>query len=135
MHIRTNRFGLRGPDPTIPKPAGMLRILMLGDSFTFGFPVNDEETFAHLIEQGLRARGYPVEVINGGVSGYSPTLEYVSLRDDFLKFEPDLVMVWYDYGDLQEDYWFQKTCSRMAPAGSCAAIRAIAMAVSTAGNG
>jgi hypothetical protein len=105
---RTNRYGLRGPDPIIPKSAGVTRILMLGDSFTFGFPVQDQETFCHLIEEGLRAQGHRVEVINGGVSGYSPTLEYISLRDQFLAFEPDLVVLWYDFGDLQEDHWFQK---------------------------
>ncbi|MBI3320264.1 MAG: hypothetical protein HYZ89_06750, partial [Candidatus Omnitrophica bacterium] len=89
--VRTNRFGLRGPDPVIPKPPRTFRILMLGDSYTFGFPVKDQETFCHLIEQGLKSQGYSVEVVNGGVSGYSPTLHYLSLRDEFLAFEPDLV--------------------------------------------
>ena len=108
VHIRTNRFGLRGPDPVLPKPEGIVRLLMLGDSMTFGFPVQDHETFCVLVERGLKDRGYPVEVINGGVSGYSPTLHYLSLRDQFLTFEPDLVILWYDLGDLQEDAWFQK---------------------------
>ncbi len=105
---RTNRYGLRGPDPVLPKPPGVIRVLMLGDSFIFGFPVRDEETFCWLVERQLRAEGYPVEVINGGVSGYSPTLEYLSLRDEFLSFEPDLVVLWMDLGDVQEDHWFQK---------------------------
>jgi len=108
VHVRTNRLGLRGPDPAVPKPPGFIRILMLGDSFTFGFPVKDEETFCSLIERGLRERGYPVEVVNGAVSGYSPTLEYILLRDELLALEPDLVILWYDRGDLQEDYWFQR---------------------------
>ena len=105
---RTNSYGLRGPDPVIPKPPGVVRILMLGDSFTFGFPVKDDETFCSLIERRLRAQGYPVEVINGGVSGASPTLHYIALRDQFLAFEPDLVILWFDRGDVQEDAWFQK---------------------------
>lgn len=105
---RTNRYGLRGPDPAIPKPPGVIRLLMLGDSFTFGFPVRDEETFCAVAEQALRAAGEPVEVINGGVSGASPTLHYLVLRDQLLELEPDLVLLWYDLGDLQEDHWFQK---------------------------
>ena len=108
VHIRTNRRGLRGPDPAVPKPPGTARILMLGDSFTFGFPVRDEETFSALIEQGLRAQDLPVEVVNGGVSGYSPTLHYLLLRDELIELEPDLVVLWYDFGDLQEDHQFQK---------------------------
>ena len=108
VKIRTNRYGLRGPDPVLPKPDGTYRILMLGDSYTFGFPVEDHETFAYLTEKMLQAQGLSVEVVNGGVSSYSPTLHYISLRDQFLSFEPDLVMLWYDIGDLQEDAWFQK---------------------------
>lgn len=106
--VRTNRYGLRGPDPAMPKPPGVVRLLLLGDSFTFGFPVRDEETFGRLIEEGLRRQGRAVEVINGGVSSYSPTLHYVSLRDQYLAFEPDAVILWYDLGDLQDDYWYQK---------------------------
>lgn len=106
--ITTNRYGLRGPDPVVPKPDGVTRILMLGDSFTFGFPVRDEETFCHLIEAGLRARGLRAEVVNGGVSGYSPTLSYISLRDQFLTFEPGLVVLWFDLGDVTDDNNFQR---------------------------
>ena len=108
VRIRTNRFGLRGPDPVLPKPAGTIRVLMLGDSYTFGFPVQDEETFCYLIEQGLKAKGFPIDVVNAGVSSYSPTLHYLSLRDEFLAFDPDVVILWYDLGDLQDDYRYQK---------------------------
>lgn len=106
--IRTNRYGLRQPDPELPKPAGVTRLLLLGDSFTFGFPIPDGQTFADLIEEQLNARGMRVDVVNGGVSGYSPTLHYLSLRDQFLAFEPDAVILWLDFGDVQEDAWFQK---------------------------
>jgi len=37
-----------------------------------------------------------------------PMLHYLSLRDEFLAFDPDLVILWYDQTDLQEDSWFQK---------------------------
>ena len=108
VEVRTNRSGLRGPDPMLPKPAGVTRVFMLGDSFTFGLGVRDQETFCALIEQGLRAQGEAVEVINGGVSAYSPILEYLSLRDQFLAFEPDLVVLWFDLADLWDDAWFQR---------------------------
>ena len=115
--IHTNRFGLRGPTPVVPKPPGVIRIMMMGDSYIFGFPVKDDETASVLVERALRAKGYPVEVVNVGVSGYSPTLQYVSLRDQFLDFQPDLVVLWYDLGDLTEDYTFQKNILRDAQGG------------------
>lgn len=106
--VRTNRFGLRGPDPSRPKTPGTIRLLMVGDSYTFGFPVKDEETFCALLARGLNAQGIPVEIINAGVSGSSPTLHYLALRDQFLAFDPDAVILWFDLGDVQEDHWFQK---------------------------
>jgi hypothetical protein len=108
VSITTNRYGFRGPTPERRKRPGTVRVLFLGDSFTFGYPVRDEETFAARIEQGLRAQGRPVEIINGGVSGYSPVLEYLTLRDELLAFGPDLVVLWYDLGDLQDDYTHEK---------------------------
>lgn len=115
--IQTNRYGLRGPDPVLPKPAGRTRILMMGDSFTFGFPVRDEETFSAIVERRLTDQGLPVDIVNGGVSGYAPTLHYVSLRDQFLEFQPDAVILWFDFGDIQEDAWFQKNVIRDASGG------------------
>jgi len=106
--IHTNQFGLRGPEPVLPKSAGQVRILMLGDSYTFGYYVREEETFCQLIGEQLAAQGLPVDVVNGGVPSYSPTLHYISLRDQFLQFEPDLVVLWYDLGDLQDDYRHQR---------------------------
>lgn len=108
VHITTNRFGLRGKEPSAIVSRDTVRVLMLGDSFTFGFPVRDEETFAYLTGEHLKERGFPVEVVNAGVSSYSPTLHYISLRDDFLEFHPDAVILWYDWGDLRDDYWYQK---------------------------
>jgi lysophospholipase L1-like esterase len=108
VRVRTNRYGLRGPDPVIPPPPETVRILVMGDSYTFGFPVEDQETFAKRMESLLKAQGYPVEIVNGGASGYSTTLHYISLRDQFLSFQPDLVILWFDLSDVQEDAWYQK---------------------------
>src|SRR5687767_9932762 len=68
---RVNKLGLRGKETTVEKPAGVVRILVLGDSFTMGKGVQDDETFAVLLEKALNERGGSAcparkfEVLNG----------------------------------------------------------------------
>ena len=54
VQVRTNRFGLRGPDPSRPKAPGVTRILMVGDSYTFGFPVRDDAALPWFSEFGVQ---------------------------------------------------------------------------------
>jgi len=77
---------------------------MLGDSFTFGLGVEDHETFSAQMERGLQVQGWDVEVINAGVISYSPLLEYVALRDRYGELAPDLILLWFDFSDLQDDW-------------------------------
>jgi|TARA_Y100000294_G_scaffold75165_2_gene70825 hypothetical protein len=64
---RINADGFKGPelDKTHVRP----RILALGDSITFGIGARD---YPRRLEAGLNRRGIPVELVNGGVEGYSP---------------------------------------------------------------
>lgn len=49
------------------------RILALGDSLTAGYGLTAEDGFTHQLEAALnqkqKSRGYPIEIINAGVSG------------------------------------------------------------------
>lgn len=71
IQLRTNSWGLRGPEVNSADPTP-LRILVLGDSYAFGWGVSNEDAFPRRLERLLRARapGRPVEVINAGVPGY-----------------------------------------------------------------
>lgn len=77
---KVNDLGLRGAPIATPKPAGTYRILMLGDSFTMGYGVAEDETFSVLIQQSLNKKASNgthsrvVEVLNGGVDSYAPIL-------------------------------------------------------------
>lgn len=66
---------------------------MLGDSFTEGAGVNLNQTFSRLLEARLNQTLPTVEVINAGISGYSPLLEYLYLRDFGLALKPDVVVM------------------------------------------
>ena len=81
--VRTNRFGLRGPELT-DKQADTLRVLVLGDSFTMAVQVEEEETLAGRLDGKLdAAMGRDVQVLNAGVSGIgtadaTAALEYLA---------------------------------------------------------
>ncbi|MFB3908805.1 MAG: SGNH/GDSL hydrolase family protein [Candidatus Eisenbacteria bacterium] len=102
--IQTNATGQRGPDITIPKPAGVFRIIGLGDSFTFGTGVPFEDTYLQVLERELNARGIEagrrVETVNFGTEGYNTEQELAYLTEVGAGFQPDLVLVGYLYNDI-----------------------------------
>lgn len=67
-HVRLNRLGIRGPEPTVLAP-GERRVLMLGDSFTMGLQVDEDQTVAQRLAAALSTR-QRTEVWNAGVENY-----------------------------------------------------------------
>src|SRR3989344_732935 len=84
------------------------RILLLGDSFLMGYGVRAEDSFAYLLEQKLKDAGLKTDVLNGGVTSYSPILEYLYLRERSLELQPDIVVLLFDMSDVQNDYLYEK---------------------------
>ncbi len=94
-----NALGLRGPEVVKPKPPGVFRILVLGDSVTLGYGVPEEASYPRVLEQ--LARGGRVEVINAGTSGHH-TIDQVGFLEHYgLALEPDLVVTGFTYSDLE----------------------------------
>jgi lysophospholipase L1-like esterase len=78
-----NRLGLREARSSRETPAaGARRVVVLGDSFTFGRGVADGVLFTTQLERRLNARWPDVhyEVINAGVPGYGTAQELVLVR-------------------------------------------------------
>lgn len=67
--VKTNSLGLRDREITPEQEAGGQRVLVFGDSITFGFGVQAEETFTKALEERLQ-RSSNIEVINAGCYGY-----------------------------------------------------------------
>lgn len=86
--IRINQKGLRDREHSYQRTGGSRRILVLGDSFAWGFGVEEEQRFSERLERKLK-----IEVINAGVSGYSSDQETLWLRDEGTKYDVDLVIV------------------------------------------
>ncbi|MCB9946959.1 MAG: arylesterase [Rhodospirillaceae bacterium] len=81
--------GAAGPGAALAEP---LRLLALGDSLTAGYGLPEAEAFTTRLEQALRAAGYDVEVLNGGVSG-DTTAGGLARIDWALADRPDAVLL------------------------------------------
>jgi len=100
--FRVSAQGFRSPEVAIPKAAGTRRVLVLGDSVTWGAGVPEETTFSRRLETALRSElACPVEVINAGISGYGSVEELDVLQNEGLRFEPDVVLVYHVENDNQ----------------------------------
>ena len=93
---RTNSFGLRERHFKVPKPAGTLRVVLLGDSFIHGFGVEAQERVGAYLERYLRkhATGWdgPIECLHVGVGGWNVVAECTYLRRTLSQIAPDLVI-------------------------------------------
>jgi lysophospholipase L1-like esterase len=102
VRIRVNAAGLRDDrEYAVPKPPGVRRLVVLGDSFTFAGKVALEETFPKRLEKRLRqaTHGQPYEVLNLAVPGYNSRQQALLLEERGLAFQPDLVIVAFVLND------------------------------------
>ncbi len=99
--MTTNARGFRGPMPARAKPAGALRVVAIGNSSTFGWGVNDDETYPAQLGRALRAAlpGRPIEVMNAGVPGFTSFQGRRLLADEVLPLAPDFVVLAFGFND------------------------------------
>jgi hypothetical protein len=74
-----------------------------------GYGVAQEQTMVALLEASLNTpkREKTIEVLNGGVFGYSPLLEYLYLREAMPVIKPDMVIIGFFLGnDVGDDYFY-----------------------------
>ncbi|MGE0254619.1 MAG: GDSL-type esterase/lipase family protein [Alphaproteobacteria bacterium] len=118
MHLLTNALGWpEERDFPEQKPAGTVRIFQIGDSNTQG-RVNHAEKMTELLEARLNAdagQGGPrYEVINTGTSSWSNYVYYLAVREQVLRFQPDLVVINVDMTDVANDYMYRRFAVRDA---------------------
>jgi hypothetical protein len=101
ISLQFNSKGLRGPERDYSKPAGIHRVLILGDSFAEGYYVEEHETVRAVLE-GLLAREAcgRTEVINGGTIAYSTDQEYLFYKTEGHRYGADVVVLLFYYNDL-----------------------------------
>lgn len=87
--VRQNRFGYRGAAYDYRR-TGQKRMVVLGDSFTWGFGVENPQIFTSIME---RQASSPLEIVNLGVSGYGTDQEYLLWRGKGHLWSPDRVVL------------------------------------------
>lgn len=101
VEVHTNKYGMRNPDITPVKPPNTKRVLFIGDSFTMGWGVKEEDGFVRKTESILNQEHLPnaIQTINAGFTAAGPSGYYLSLKLDSLQFDPDVVVVGFFLGN------------------------------------
>ncbi|MDH4161417.1 MAG: SGNH/GDSL hydrolase family protein [Nitrospirota bacterium] len=89
FQVRHNSLGLRGPETTKEKPRGTKRILLVGDSFFWGYGVSDDNVLSAVLQKELPPA---VEVLNGGTTGYGTDQAHLWLKHAGLSLQPNIVL-------------------------------------------
>lgn len=110
--IRLNQQGFRDDPFTDTPPADTTRIVVIGDSFTWGTGLNESQRYTEKLEARLDA-GTPgdVEVINAGLQG-AGMQDYHAIFTDMLTYNPDMVIVSFFALDAESqalhDKWIRR---------------------------
>lgn len=98
--VNSNSKGIRGrAEFAYEKPPGVTRIVVLGDSFTFGEEVGDDETYAHHLQTLLPGS----EVLNLGIHGYGHDQMLLYLKEEGLRYHPDIVLLGFMPDDMERN--------------------------------
>lgn len=95
--VTVNAQGFRGTEDVGPRQDGQRRVFSLGDSYTWGFGVGDNETYAAQLEEMSQGR---LEVINGGTPGWGTFQFRVRLERWLDELEPEVVVVFLNTADI-----------------------------------
>ncbi len=102
LTYQVNRHGFRGPDFEIAKAPGVVRVLTLGGSSTFGLGSSDSETYPSQLQARLNQRcslGKSYEVINLGIPHLTSPMIRALFMAEGVPLAPDVVTFYEGYND------------------------------------
>src|SRR6266853_396477 len=99
--IALNEQGFRSGPVSPAKRAGVVRIACIGDSWTFGMNVNQDQMYPARLEAVLKQQipSSDVEVMNFGVLGYSSFQGLELLKRQVLSLHPDVLVIGFGMND------------------------------------
>lgn len=102
--VRISSQGLRDREFERVKPSNVTRIAIVGDSFVFGFGVEEKDTFSKILERKLNLGGAAsYEVMNFGISGYGTEQELLLIKNEVLAYDPDIVVLSFYPNDVDDN--------------------------------
>ena len=101
LTYRINSLGFRGAETTLEKPDNTVRIVVIGDSFTFGSGVRSEHTFPSAMDDFFSEKNLEkdIEVLNLGAGRYNTVNEVSLLFHRGGRFDPDIVVICFFLND------------------------------------
>jgi len=99
---KINSKGYREREFSAEKDPDLTRIICVGNSCTFGWKVNLEQTYPKILEKLLN-QNLPqpkFEVIDAGMTGYSTFQGLRFLKREILGFHPDIIIFSYGWNDM-----------------------------------
>jgi len=112
VQVKINSYGLRDHEYKIARPDRTYRILVLGDSMTFGWGTAVENTYPKVLEKLLNDFSRPAsnpsnmiskyEVINAGVGNYNTVQEVTYFKERGIHLKPDMVLLGFYLNDAEK---------------------------------
>jgi hypothetical protein len=118
IQVAISSQGLRDREYPLERTPGKRRMLVLGDSFAWGFGVEQDEAFSERIE----ARHPGWEILNAGTSGWGTDQQLLFLRERGLRWRPDVVLLLFHPNDVADNaatsrYGYPKPRFTLGPRG------------------
>ena len=101
--VHIDSAGFRGPEVSLVRAPGVVRIMVVGASTTFDIRVTADSLAWPARLQGDLAEGTggrPIEVINAGVGGYVVQENLIRLETQLYRFHPDVIILYQAHNDL-----------------------------------
>ena len=98
--VHNNSWGFREREFAESKAAGTFRIAVVGDSFTYGNGVRQEDRYSDLLQTELPAK---FEVLNFGVAGANTPEHLANIQRIVPRLHPDFVLLQWYVNDVEDD--------------------------------
>lgn len=100
--VSTNALGQRGPETSAQPAQGVCRVLVLGDSITFGWGVEHDQRWTSLLAERLHRPDQQLELLTAGAPGWGPDHHALWLQREGLALQPDLVLLQLSTNDIDD---------------------------------